>query len=1733
MNSKHVFSTCFVIGLALSVYFTAGAAGQSLPTSYLPLTIYRLGSDGNPTPTLSNVFSSGDSIWFRVPDKAKDPLLLEAYKSSGTTIWNQQASVPPSRLLNLLLAPALFAPTSSYSIILRAPQENAPGLTVMQAYRADFLVTPAAATLSVEELARNNGLVKAIVTLLDRDRNPKVSVRIGLFLREGESSLPITTETTDARGRAAFQYGEALIPGSYTIEGQVLDNNAISARPLEISRFTIEKPQTQIVAWETPDGLPGAVMRELGSPKPLAGRLLLLEQQLQDGNWTVTQSSYTDVEGKVAFSKSSISGHWRVTFKGDTFYASSSSDSPTSSAESPALSPATGNVGLISPDIPMPCGPSPGPGFSLDSSVIQPECGGGGGSSTTVTILYLPPSAYATISLVLKARVTYSFGGAVTGVSVNFYGDGTLINSGITNSTGYASLLWTPGLTGSHTIKAEFPGNSYALSSFDQKSLTIGQTPTAIMMLKPQPIAFSWDLTRPIVVPIVTLELALAGSGSPAKIYMPSYNGSSTTPPVVPGFGWRGLNQTLVTVIFNSTYTQQRMMNWTRNFYLPPCTAGASSSCSTTPRTGHMYLNASISPPSTLYSASSTTLNIPYQNVNSLSSAPLQLPLTLDGSAQGFCSNTTSSCSTTLTTTRPNDIIIAFAFEALDLQTSCTFSISDTAGLSWQTRSGVAFGRYQGGRYRDQLQEFWARSPGVLSSVTITESISGCGNNYNGLQVFAISGANFDSPFDPASGLPASASGYGTGTSVTLSTSNPNVFVFAAVQHGSPPVPTPQPGFTIITSTGGWSAATEYKVVDSVLTNFAVTFGDTATDYWEEIADAVQAGNTLTQSATPPSHLYVNVNASYPYLSEKMQDIPVSLALYTIDLAYTLGSATAPGGTTTFILLPNPSDLAYVTNCQNSSCSVSNPSTNTQLGLWKMIKNKLTLCGNVYTNSRGVAHLNLPGPTSSCTYPYGYASITNTSTLPMIVEVFRDEAVSTPSVNPFFTNFQGYNYAIYAPQRTGRYMLHMHTYLTNAPYTILYPTTAYPDVKWPSLSCCDIFLNVARHPVRVDASITPGIATVLDKVNATIQLTDLATNKPMASSAFNYTLTRIDPGPSTITTGTYTTNVNGTSTLPLGLLSYGNYTLTISRSATATINPVNYLFNFTAYKARPTLIISPGWIQNAIAGQTYSFRTSLVNNATQTLIAVAGLTEQVYINDVLYGTFTTNSGGNATFSWTPATAGQYKIEVRFLRQAYYTTTSVTIMVSVARRNVVLAVDNSPSDPDVGQQVSWNVTAHDMINDLPLKNLQITQYIDGVSIATAYTNSLGYAILTYSFSSRGPRNVTFVSATNATYNSGSASRPLTAFLKTTLTLEAGTITLGQQNNVKVTLKDPAGTPLSGKLIRIEINGAFYQNVTTDSSGQAQFTWRPDNLGSFSIIARFSPTSSADLGYRASSDSLTVNVVPQTTTNTDSGTSGTQSVQFPSGLGQAVQTTGFKVSAEFPSLGTVVVKINYNGQLFQGSLHVWNEFGARCTTWVFGVCVFAVPYWYVHFDGTFNTAFFQLVMDFFTGAVTYQNAGGPFASVDPHSQPFGYGATAVDASLAAASVTFFAVLFLSSGAGEPAVGPAATAVMLAFALGLGLAGFLAYQDKQSRLNMLGGMLAEFGIGMVRYFVRIAGISVSIPYPCCNQLIPGLGAAWIVFWGIVTGSTPWTRVVLLTGLLTFFLAVLQVFLMIAFFT
>src|SRR5207249_7464286 len=141
-----------------------------------------------------------------------------------------------------------------------------------------------------------------------------------------------------------------------------------------------------------------------------------------------------------------------------------------------------------------------------------------------------------------------------------------------------------------------------------------------------------------------------------------------------------------------------------------------------------------------------------------------------------------------------------------------------------------------------------------------------------------------------------------------------------------------------------------------------------------------------------------------PYINVQMQNVPIALEAYTAYLAYSLGGPTSSSvqcpksGCFNYYSIPvlsssAGSDFAYA--CASSGCST--PAANVQLNLYN---SKGQLCISTTTDNRGIAHLNLQGP-SNCNYPYYYLGTTSTQVV--LSELFATEAISSP--NPFYTNF--------------------------------------------------------------------------------------------------------------------------------------------------------------------------------------------------------------------------------------------------------------------------------------------------------------------------------------------------------------------------------------------------------------------------------------------------------------------------------------------------------------------------------------------------------------------------------------------------------------------------------------------------------------------------------------------------------------------------------------------------------
>ena len=210
----------------------------------------------------------------------------------------------------------------------------------------------------------------------------------------------------------------------------------------------------------------------------------------------------------------------------------------------------------------------------------------------------------------------------------------------------------------------------------------------------------------------------------------------------------------------------------------------------------------------------------------------------------------------TITTTKPNDIIVLF-FGGNGFPAATVSGVSSPNTTGWAQRGSSG-----------QLTEWVGKASSVLTKEPLTVTISGSPIYWVGAQVVAISGANFSSPFDGHSGLPV------TGNPVSISTSNTGAdLILGGYLYGTG-TPTAGAGWTGVGI--GWNGIfAQYQVTSGAQTSLSITRGFAASTAQSGIGDAfVQAsGATIAidgyETGTPiasgdDSALISNADASCP-----------------------------------------------------------------------------------------------------------------------------------------------------------------------------------------------------------------------------------------------------------------------------------------------------------------------------------------------------------------------------------------------------------------------------------------------------------------------------------------------------------------------------------------------------------------------------------------------------------------------------------------------------------------------------------------------------------------------------------------------------------------------------------------------------------------------------------------------------------------------------------------------------
>lgn len=211
----------------------------------------------------------------------------------------------------------------------------------------------------------------------------------------------------------------------------------------------------------------------------------------------------------------------------------------------------------------------------------------------------------------------------------------------------------------------------------------------------------------------------------------------------------------------------------------------------------------------------------------------------LDGSNFAVsASGTITTLATTLTTTNSPDVIILLTTTQVTTGYVTVSSIS-AAGLTFTKRTSISAAV---GGFDEDFEEWYAITSSTLSGLTITVTYSGTVTHYAVLNVFGLSRANTNSPFDPNGGLPSVR----TQAAASITTSNANDFVFGFELTMATASPTHGAGWTTISAPATDYFGSEYQQVTTTQSALTVTWSNAATDADVMLGEAIQGSNSFT-----------------------------------------------------------------------------------------------------------------------------------------------------------------------------------------------------------------------------------------------------------------------------------------------------------------------------------------------------------------------------------------------------------------------------------------------------------------------------------------------------------------------------------------------------------------------------------------------------------------------------------------------------------------------------------------------------------------------------------------------------------------------------------------------------------------------------------------------------------------------------------------------------------------------
>ena len=447
----------------------------------------------------------------------------------------------------------------------------------------------------------------------------------------------------------------------------------------------------------------------------------------------------------------------------------------------------------------------------------------------------------------------------------------------------------------------------------------------------------------------------------------------------------------------------------------------------------------------------------------------------------------------------------------------------------------------------------------------------------------------------------------------------------------------------------------------------------------------------------------------------------------------------------------------------------------------------------------------------------------------------------------------------------------------------------------------------------VTASITGTSGAVTVSAAAATHYSVSAPASAIAGTAFNFTVTALDPFNNTATgyAGTVhftstdaqavlpanSTLTNGVGTFSATLKTAGGQTLTVTDTVTAAITGTSNTITVGATAATHYTVSAPA---SATAGTAFNFTVTALDPFNNTDTGYAGTAHFTSTDaQAVLPADSTLTNGTGTFSATLKTVGSQTLTATDTVTASITGTSGTVTVNAGAATHYTV--SAPATATAGTAFSFTVTALDQFNNTAT----------GYAGTVHFTSTDGQAVL--------PANSTLtngVGTFSATLKTvGSQTLTATDTVTASITGTSGTVTVNAAAATHYTVSAPAtdlsGTPFSFTVTALD----QFNNTATGYSGTVHFTSSdaqavlPANstltngVGTFSATLKtggnqtLTATDTVTASITGTSSAIQVQVAPQITsanlTTFTPGVAGTFTVTttgFPTGASMGISETG---------------------------------------------------------------------------------------------------------------------------------------------------------------------------------------------------------------------------------------------------